>query len=111
MTGAPPTSGEFNPISFQTTQDPLGTSLTSSKSSDDYSEGEDKKRPSLTKIVLSLTTPAKQQESLSHIQTALQVCVCIATEPLQLIEVLCSRLKYLLVSLPPTLSLPPSLPP
>ena len=34
---------------------------------------EEMKRPSLTKIILSLTTPAKQQEALGHMQTALQI--------------------------------------
>lgn len=75
-TGAPASSGEFNPISFQTTQDPLGTLLTSNKPLQEVvtdQNDEDDKRPSLTKIVLSLSSAAKQQEALAHIQTALQI--------------------------------------
>ena len=53
--------------------DPLGTNLTSGKLSEDTLGHEDSKRPSLTKVVLSLPTPAKQQEALGHIQTALQI--------------------------------------
>lgn len=73
-TSSPASSGEFTPISFQTTQDSLGTALTSSKPPPEIvKENDDNKRPSLTKIVLSLLSPAKQQEALAHIQTALQI--------------------------------------
>ena len=72
-TGTPPSTGEFTPVSFSVAQDPLGTALTSGKSSDDSFTHDDSKRPSLTKVVLSLPTPAKQQEALGHIQTALQI--------------------------------------
>ena len=73
-TSSPASSGEFTPISFQTTQDSLGTALTSSKPPPEIvKESDDNKRPSLTKIVLSLLSPAKQQEALAHIQTALQI--------------------------------------
>ena len=69
---APPISiGEFSPLSFHTVHDPLGMLLTSGKAEEGLEH--DAKRPSLTKIVLSLPTPAKQQEALGHIQTALQI--------------------------------------
>ena len=71
-TGTPASTGEFAPVSFQTTQDQLGTALTSTKAVEDVFD-DDQKRPSLTKIILSLNTPAKQQEALGHIQTALQI--------------------------------------
>ena len=60
-------------MSFNVALDPLGTALTSGKSSEDLLGYDDSKRPSLTKVVLSLPTPAKQQEALGHIQTALQI--------------------------------------
>ena len=60
-------------MSFTVALDPLGTALTSGKSTEDPFGHEDTKRPSLTKVVLSLPTPAKQQEALGHIQTALQI--------------------------------------
>ena len=72
-TGTPASTGEFNPVSFQSSQDPLGGSLTSNRPIEDSSILDETKRPSLTKIVLSLLTPAKQQEALGHIQTALQI--------------------------------------
>jgi len=71
-TGLPQATGEFTPISFATTQDALGTSLMIKKSDDSHLQDE-LKRPSLTKIILSLTTPSKQQESLAHVLTALQI--------------------------------------
>lgn len=72
-TGTPASTGEFTPVSFTVAQDPLGTALTSSKSTEDPFGHDESKRPSLTKVVLSLPTPAKQQEALGHIQTALQI--------------------------------------
>ena len=72
-TGTPASTGEFTPVSFTVALDPLGTALTSGKASEDPFGHEDSKRPSLTKVVLSLPTPAKQQEALGHIQTALQI--------------------------------------
>lgn len=72
-TGIPASTGEFTPVSFAVALDPLGTALTSGKATDDPFGHEDTKRPSLTKVVLSLPTPAKQQEALGHIQTALQI--------------------------------------
>ena len=72
-TGTPASTGEFTPVSFTVALDPLGTALTSGKAGDDPFGHEDTKRPSLTKVVLSLPTPAKQQEALGHIQTALQI--------------------------------------
>ena len=72
-TGIPQNAGEFTPISFTTAQDPLGTSLMLRKSMEDSHLQDDLKRPSLTKIILSLTTPSKQQESLAHVLTALQI--------------------------------------
>ena len=72
-TGTPASTGEFTPVSFSVAHDPLGTALASGKSAEDSLSHEDSKRPSLTKVVLSLPTPAKQQEALGHIQTALQI--------------------------------------
>lgn len=72
-TGTPASTGEFTPVSFTVALDPLGTALTSGKATEDPFGHEDSKRPSLTKVVLSLPTPAKQQEALGHIQTALQI--------------------------------------
>lgn len=72
-TGTPASTGEFNPVSFQSSQDPLGSTLTTSRPVEDAPIQDETKRPSLTKIVLSLLTPAKQQEALGHIQTALQI--------------------------------------
>ncbi len=72
-TGMPQNAGEFTPISFSTTQDSLGTSLMIRKSTEDTHIQDELKRPSLTKIILSLTTPSKQQESLAHVLTALQI--------------------------------------
>lgn len=72
-TGTPASTGEFTPVSFTVARDPLGTALTSGKFAEDPFGHEDSKRPSLTKVVLSLATPAKQQEALGHIQTALQI--------------------------------------
>ena len=72
-TGVPQSAGEFTPISFQTSQDPLGTSLMLRKASEDTHTQDELKRPSLTKIILSLPTPSKQQESLAHVLTALQI--------------------------------------
>ena len=67
--GTPATTGEFSPVSFPAAQDSLGSSLLVGRSD----EGTGGERPSLTKIVLSLPTPAKQQEALGHMQTALQI--------------------------------------
>ena len=72
-TGTPASTGEFTPVSFNVAHDPLGTALTSGKFAEDSLGHDDGKRPSLTKVVLSLPTPAKQQEALGHIQTALQI--------------------------------------
>ncbi len=69
----PQNTGEFTPISFSKTQDPLGTTLMTRKSSDDTHTQDELKRPSLTKIILSLTVPSKQQASLAHVLTALQI--------------------------------------
>ncbi len=66
------TAVEFTPISFPTPNDPLGTTLTSSKLIEDNHLPEIK-RPSLTRIILSLKTPLKQQEALAHVQTSLQI--------------------------------------
>lgn len=41
--------------------------------SDESKEPADKKRPSLTHIIISLKTHSKQQEALGHILTALQI--------------------------------------
>lgn len=71
--GTPTSSGEFSPVSFPSSQDPLGSCLTTSRISNAQLEQEEMKRPSLTKIILSLPTPSKQQESLGHMQTALQI--------------------------------------
>ena len=72
--GTPATSGEFSPVSFPTYQDPLGTSLVGGRLDDpSLQEQDEMKRPSLTKVILSLLTPAKQQEALGHMQTALQI--------------------------------------
>ena len=70
--GTPATTGEFSPVSFPVSQDALGSSLLAGRAGEGAGEDE-MKRPSLTKIVLSLTTPAKQQEALGHMQTALQI--------------------------------------
>ncbi len=69
----PQNTGEFTPISFSKTQDPLGTTLMTRKSADDIHIQDELKRPSLTKIILSLTVPSKQQASLAHVLTALQI--------------------------------------
>ena len=67
-----PATVEFTPISFPVPHDPLGTALTSSKPPEENYIHEIK-RPSLTRIILSLQTPLKQQESLAHVLTALQI--------------------------------------
>ena len=71
--GMPPPTVEFTPISFPTRHDPLGTALTSSKAAEEGTHIPDIKRPSLTRIILSLATPLKRQEALSHVLTALQI--------------------------------------
>ncbi|CAI8007319.1 E3 ubiquitin-protein ligase HERC2 [Geodia barretti] len=72
--GTPTATGEFSPVSFPASQDPLGSSLLVGRPDDGAGgEQDEMKRPSLTKIVLSLQTPAKQQEALGHMQTALQI--------------------------------------
>ena len=72
--GTPTATGEFSPVSFPASQDPLGSSLLVGRPGDGAGgEQDEMKRPSLTKIVLSLQTPAKQQEALGHMQTALQI--------------------------------------
>ena len=71
--GTPATTGEFSPVSFPASQDALGSSLLGGRTEEGGGEEEESKRPSLTKIVLSLATPAKQQEALGHMQTALQI--------------------------------------
>ena len=72
--GMPASTVDFTPISFPIPQDPLGTSLTSSRSVEDgHHLTLEVKRPSLTRIILSLQTPLKQQEALAHVLTALQI--------------------------------------
>lgn len=66
---------DFTPISFPTPNDPLGTALASNRPVA-VEEGHtlpEIKRPSLTRIILSLQTPLKQQEALSHVLTSLQI--------------------------------------
>ncbi len=86
--GVPVTTIEFTPISFPTHNDPLGSALTSAARTAGGGGAvatagtEDThrvvilpeiKRPSLTRIILSLQTPLKQQEALAHVLTALQI--------------------------------------
>ena len=71
--GTPETTGEFSPVSFPASQDTLGSSLLVWRADGGDGEQEELKRPSLTKIILSLTTPARQQQALGHMQTALQI--------------------------------------
>ena len=71
--GTPASTGEFSPVSFPASQDSLGSSLVAGRLQDAEREQDEMKRPSLTKIILSLLTPAKQQEALGHMQTALQI--------------------------------------
>lgn len=66
------TTAEFSPVTFLTQQDPLGASLITVKP-DEIKEMVDKKRPTLTKIILSLNNQPKQQEALGHVLTALQI--------------------------------------
>ena len=72
-TGTPALSADFSPVSFPTSQDPLGMLLASSRFPNMH-QGEDEiKRPSLTKIILSLPSLSRQQEALRHMLTALQI--------------------------------------
>jgi len=87
VTSAPSTIEEFAPITFTVEKDPLGTSLLSSKvTEEELSEvaaavaaapvsvkNEKKERPLLTKVVLSLPVHKKKQKALGHILTALQI--------------------------------------
>ena len=78
-TGTPASTGEFSPVSFPTSQDTLGSLLASGRPPNAPQEVEEMKRPWLTKIILSLPTPAKQQEALGHMQTALQIAYARCT--------------------------------
>lgn len=71
--GVLPSSVDFTPVSFSTLHDPLGTALTSSRLVEDGHTLPEIKRPSLTRIILSLQTPLKQQEALAHVLTSLQI--------------------------------------
>lgn len=71
--GVLPSPMDFTPISFSAQYDPLGTSLTSSRLLEDSHTHPEVKRPSLTRIILSLQTPLKQQEALAHVLTSLQI--------------------------------------
>lgn len=71
--GVLPSAMDFTPISFPTAHDPLGTALTSSRLIEDSHTHPEVKRPSLTRIILSLQTPLKQQEALAHVLTSLQI--------------------------------------
>lgn len=71
--GSPATTGEFSPVSFLTPQDPMGASLVMGKTQEEGRDQSEKKRPSLTRIILSLTSPSRQQEALGHVLTALQI--------------------------------------
>ena len=71
--GVLPSAMDFTPISFPTSHDPLGTALTSSRLIEDSHTYPEIKRPSLTRIILSLQTPLKQQEALAHVLTSLQI--------------------------------------
>lgn len=71
--GVLPATMDFTPISFPTQHDPLGTALTSSRLIEDVHTLPEVKRPSLTRIILSLQTPLKQQEALAHVLTSLQI--------------------------------------
>ena len=83
--GTPATTGEFSPVSFPSSQDALGSSLLVGRGDEaGVEDQEEMKRPSLTKIVLSLPTPAKQQEALGHMQTALQITYARSTTPVLL---------------------------
>ena len=76
---APSGPPEFTPVSFQTPKDPLGMAISQVSQTQEAHPLDETKRPSLTKIVLSLATPAKQQEALGYIQTALQIAYARAT--------------------------------
>ena len=67
------TAVKFSPISFPSSNDPLGSLLLQGKSFDSSKEPQDKKRPSLTHIIISLKNHSKQQEALGHVLTALQI--------------------------------------
>lgn len=71
--GSPTTTIDFTPVSFPVQNDPLGTNLTTRKSIEENLYIPEIKRPSLTRIILSLETYMKQQEALMHVQTALQI--------------------------------------
>ena len=70
--GNPAAATEFSPVTFLAAHDPLGSSVASAKP-EESKEVDEKKRPSLTKIILSLDSLPKQQDSLAHMLTALQI--------------------------------------
>ena len=71
--GSPTTTTEFSPVSFMIAQDPLGASMLSSKLQEDSKDSIEQKRPSLTRIIVSMNTSSKCQEALGHVLTALQI--------------------------------------
>lgn len=70
--GIPVTSINFSPVSFTNSNDPLGSSLLHGKLTEPI-ETEDKERPTLTQIILSLNYHSKRQEALGHVLTSLQI--------------------------------------
>lgn len=71
--GVPTSTAEFSSVSFLNPHDPLGSSRLSAKESEDSGDQSEKKRPSLTHIIVSLKTLSKCQEALGHVLTALQI--------------------------------------
>ena len=71
--GAPTSATEFSPVSFIIPQDPLGATMLSSKLQEDAKDSVEQKRPSLTRIIVSMNTNSKCQEALGHVLTALQI--------------------------------------
>ena len=71
--GVPTSTAEFSPVSFLNPHDPLGSSLLSAKETEEPGDQNEKKRPSLTHIIVSLKTLSKCQEALGHVLTALQI--------------------------------------
>ncbi len=71
--GTPTSTTEFSPVSFIIPQDPLGATMLSSKLQEDSKDSFEQKRPSLTRIIVSMNTNSKCQEALGHVLTALQI--------------------------------------